>query len=114
MKRAALLWTVFAVAGLAFAVGIGIAAGSIASERIGLSSEPLTAGEGLAPEPLRRSQQPDQRVRTTETTETRTTPEKTTPAPQPQPATPPASPPTRDRDDYEDEYESEYEPDDDD
>ena len=54
MKRTVLLWTLFALAGLAFAAGIGIAAGSIASERIGLSSEPLTAGEGLAPGPLGR------------------------------------------------------------
>jgi hypothetical protein len=48
--RSLLLWTLAAVAGLLIAAGITLAASSLSSQSIGLSSEPLTAGEQLAPE----------------------------------------------------------------
>lgn len=38
-----------AIAGLAAAVGIGLLANSISGENVGLSAEPLSAGETLAP-----------------------------------------------------------------
>ena len=52
VTRTVVIWVAFGVAGIVFAVGIGIAAAEISSERIGLSSEPLSAGEDLAPDPL--------------------------------------------------------------
>lgn len=44
-----LRWTILALAGLAVAVAIGITAGKLTSERVGLASEPLDIGESLAP-----------------------------------------------------------------
>ena len=60
MTRAVLIWIAFGIAGIAVAIGIGIAAAEISSERIGLSSEPLSAGEDLAP---RRHTPPDRAKR---------------------------------------------------
>ena len=45
----AVRWTLLAVAGLAVAIALTYAAGTLSSQRIGLSSEPLTAGERLVP-----------------------------------------------------------------
>ena len=42
-------WTLLAIAGLAVAMALTYAAGTLSSQRIGLSSEPLTAGERLVP-----------------------------------------------------------------
>lgn len=50
MKSAILVWLAFGIAGIAFAVGVGFAAAKISSEQIGLTSEPLSAGEDLAPD----------------------------------------------------------------
>jgi hypothetical protein len=44
-------WVLFALAGLAVAVAVGIVASRVTSQRIGLASEPLSAGENLAPHP---------------------------------------------------------------
>ncbi len=44
-----MLWGLAAVAGLAVAAAVTILASSLSSQHIGLSSEPLSAGEGLAP-----------------------------------------------------------------
>lgn len=46
-----LRWASLALVGLALAVAVGIAAGKLTSQPIGLSSEPLQAGEALAPKP---------------------------------------------------------------
>ena len=43
-------WVLLAVVGLAVAVAVGIVASKVTSQRIGLASEPLKAGEALAPE----------------------------------------------------------------
>lgn len=45
----AVRWTLLALAGLAVAIALTYAAGTLSSQRIGLSSEPLTAGEQLVP-----------------------------------------------------------------
>jgi hypothetical protein len=48
--RSFVLWTLAALAGILVAAGITLAASSLSSQRIGLSAEPLTAGERLVPE----------------------------------------------------------------
>ena len=45
----ALTWTLLALLGLLVAVAVGIAASDLTSRRIGLSSEPIRAGDALAP-----------------------------------------------------------------
>jgi len=45
--RSAILWTLAALAGLLVAAGVSLAASSLSSQRIGLSAEPLTAGDSL-------------------------------------------------------------------
>lgn len=42
-------WVLLGVAGVALAVGITMTATSLTSQRIGLASEPLTAGQELVP-----------------------------------------------------------------
>ena len=51
MPRGSLIWIALALVGLAVAAGASLAASQLASQDIGLSSEPLTAGEDLAPSP---------------------------------------------------------------
>jgi hypothetical protein len=55
----AVRWFLLAVAGLAVAIGVAIAASELTSERIGLSSEPIRAGESLAPAADRNKQRRD-------------------------------------------------------
>ncbi len=53
-RNAAILrWSLLALAGLIAAVAVGVAAAALTSSRIGLSSEPIRAGEALAPKPAR-------------------------------------------------------------
>ena len=47
--RTAAVGAALAIFGLGAAVGIGLAANTISDDSIGLSTEPLSAGEGLAP-----------------------------------------------------------------
>ena len=47
--RTAAIGAVLAVLGLAAAVGIGLAANAISDDSVGLSAQPLSAGESLAP-----------------------------------------------------------------
>ena len=49
VMRRLLLWTALALGGLLVAVGVTTAATSLTSQRVGLQSEPLDAGESLAP-----------------------------------------------------------------
>jgi hypothetical protein len=44
-----LRWVLIALAGLAVAVAVAVLASKLTSQRIGLSSEPLGAGQSLAP-----------------------------------------------------------------
>ncbi len=50
--RTVLAWVVAAVLGLALAAGITLAASQLSSQRIGLSGEPLSAGDELVPRAL--------------------------------------------------------------
>ena len=50
-----LRWTLLALLGLAVAAGISVAASHLVSQRIGLASEPLSAGKELAPPQPERS-----------------------------------------------------------
>lgn len=44
-----LIWVVVALVGLVVAAGVTAAASRLSSQRVGLASEPLSAGERLAP-----------------------------------------------------------------
>lgn len=48
-SRATIKWAGLALAGLLIAVGVAIAAGNLAGRQIGLASEPISAGDALAP-----------------------------------------------------------------
>jgi hypothetical protein len=43
-------WVALALLGLLIAAGVSIAASSLASQQIGLASEPISAGDALAPQ----------------------------------------------------------------
>ena len=47
--RTMITWIVAAVLGLALAAGITLAASQLSSQRVGLSGEPLSAGDRLVP-----------------------------------------------------------------
>jgi hypothetical protein len=47
--RRTILWSLAAVAGVLLVAGVTAAASSLSTQTIGLSSEPLTAGEQLTP-----------------------------------------------------------------
>ena len=85
---------VLAVLGLAAAVGIGLAANAISDDSVGLSAQPLSAGDSLAPPKAeQRPRKQPRRTRHTKTEgQTQTAPPTTTEAPPP--ATPVPPPPT--------------------
>jgi hypothetical protein len=56
--RTTIVWIVAAVLGLALAAGITLAASQLSSQRVGLSGEPLSAGDRLVPRTRPRSTQP--------------------------------------------------------
>lgn len=47
---ATIRWVVLALLGLLIAAGVSIAASSLVSQQIGLASEPISAGDALAPQ----------------------------------------------------------------
>jgi hypothetical protein len=51
MIRRGALWALAALAGLALAVAVTYSASRLSTQRIGLASEPLSAGTALAPHP---------------------------------------------------------------
>lgn len=54
-RNAAILrWSLLALSGLVVAIAVGVAAAALTSSRIGLSSEPIRAGEALAPKSAQR------------------------------------------------------------
>lgn len=57
-------WTALALLGLVLAAGLGAAARELSSQEVGLSAEPITVGDDLAPATTERK-----RTKTTETTE---------------------------------------------
>jgi hypothetical protein len=98
-SRATIKWAGLALAGLLIAVGVAIAAGNLAGRQIGLASEPISAGDALAPaaSPNRghgSTSQGNGGHRPSPVTTTTTTPESTVPTvPSPEPeSTIPASP----------------------
>ena len=50
MPRASLLWILLAVGGVLLVAGVTLAASRLSTQTIGLSSEPLSAGDGLSPQ----------------------------------------------------------------
>ena len=84
-------WTALALAGLVLAAGLGLAARELSSQEVGLSAEPITVGDDLAPAAAER-----ERTTTTETTERTDTEEERTAA-QPAPAAPATPAPTDDK-----------------
>ena len=50
MRSTSFRWGAFAAIGLAVAVAVALLATQLVSEKIGISSEPVSAGESLAPE----------------------------------------------------------------
>lgn len=91
-------WIGLALLGLAIAAAVGIAASNLASREIGLASEPIEAGDALAPASIPKPQ-PEAptttQARPRPTTPSTTTPQTTPAAPSPVPENPPpASTPT--------------------
>src|SRR4051794_37381548 len=81
-ERGTIGWVVLALAGLAVAVALSVAASNLSSQPIGLSAEPLRAGDRLAPESVRRTKKtvaPKKNQSSTQTTQTATIPTTTTP-----------------------------------
>lgn len=75
-------WVLLALAGLAIAVALSVTASNLSTQPIGLSGEPLRAGDRLAPSNVTRTQtttsSEKQAKRRKQTTTTETTPVPTT------------------------------------
>lgn len=54
MSASTLRWPLFALIGLLVAVAVALLANQLVSERIGISSEPLTVGQSLSPKQAHR------------------------------------------------------------
>ena len=54
-------WIALALLGVLVAVGVSIAASGLVSQQIGLSSEPISAGDALAPRAVRTTHQQEPR-----------------------------------------------------
>jgi hypothetical protein len=78
--RTVAIGAVLAVLGLAAAVGIGLAANAISDDSVGLSAQPLSAGDTLAPKESPKAGAPEKK-RKPKSRPTRTTPTDTTEAP---------------------------------
>lgn len=94
-SRATIKWVGLALAGLLVAAGVAIAASNLASQQIGLASEPISAGDALAPAASQNhghSPQSPGRGHGDHTTPTAPTttpePQPTTPTPTPEPEAP--------------------------
>lgn len=91
-------WVALALLGLLIAAGVSIAASSLVSQQIGLDSEPISAGDALAPQASTRPNRPGPRHKRspTETPAAPAPAETTAPSPaspEPQsPSTVPAPP----------------------
>lgn len=99
--RVTIGWILLGLAGVALAVGITMAATSVTSQRIGLESEPLSAGSELVPTTARTATVDARPARTTPArTQTQAAPPSAAPPPATTPpvATPPVTPPATDDD----------------
>src|SRR4051812_49666892 len=73
-RRSLALWMAAAIAGLLVAAGVTLAASKLSSQRIGLSSEPLSAGDELAAPASTRTPTPTPKPRRTATPKPTRTP----------------------------------------
>ena len=85
MTTSSLRWPLLALVGLLVAAAIAFLATQMVSQKIGISSEPLSAGKALAPRPSAAKKPPV--ARTTTATPADTTTSAPAPAPLPVPAT---------------------------
>jgi hypothetical protein len=91
--RRLLLWLALAMIGLLVAVGVTTAATNLTSQRVGLSAEPLDAGDQLAPKPARSADpSPTAKPRKQKPVRTRTP----QPTPEPTPSAAPSAAPVDD------------------
>jgi len=89
-------WVGLALLGVAIAVGVSIAASGLVSQQIGLASEPITAGDALAPHAAagaKRDQGSGRKTPSTTTPTSHTHPPATTTAPETTEAQPPVTEP---------------------
>lgn len=84
--RPTLKWILLALLGIAVAAAVAIAASSLASRQIGLASEPISAGDALAPTASSKGGPPAPHSGHRSEVEPPTT---TTPEPEPETTTPP-------------------------
>lgn len=68
VRRGTLAWILAALIGLAVAAGVMAAASHLSSQRVGLASEPPSAGSRLAPAGQPRHQTPEARPKQVTTT----------------------------------------------
>lgn len=94
--RVTIGWVLLGLAGVALAVGITMAATSVTSQRVGLESEPLSAGRELVPATARTATPEAPAARTTPSRTTRTG--ATSPPAATSPAATPVVPPVADDD----------------
>ncbi|MGE5408095.1 MAG: hypothetical protein ACM3NV_05735 [Syntrophothermus sp.] len=88
-------WIGLALIGLLIAGGVALAASTLTSEKIGISSEPVSAGDALAPRPHRHGgagHSGSGRSEPAEPTPPSTEPTTTEPLPEPEPAPEPLPP----------------------
>ncbi len=91
-------WVGLALLGILVAASVAVAASRLASQQIGLASEPISAGEALAPAGAGKGQGgPNQRAGHEVRSTTPSSPPSSTPStPQPTVSTPTTTPPTHD------------------
>jgi hypothetical protein len=92
-------WVLVALAGLAIAVVLSVAASNLSTQPIGLSNEPLRAGDRLAPPPVKTTETVKKRAvkrRRPARTQTTTAPAPAVTATTPAPATTTTTPGTDD------------------
>jgi len=91
---ATLKWIGLAMLGILIAAVVAVAASRLASRQIGLASEPISAGDALAPQTAqpRRASKPQSTDRTPESTTSVPTTTTATPEPAPTPTTEAPSP----------------------
>jgi hypothetical protein len=89
-------WVGLALLGVAIAVGVSIAASGLVSQQIGLASEPITAGDALAPHAAvgaKRHQESGHKTPSKKTPTPHALPPATTTAPETSEAQPPTTEP---------------------
>lgn len=80
---ATIRWVGLALLGLLIAAGVSIAASGLASQQIGLASEPISAGDALAPQAPSRTKRHEGHLHETSSAKAPTTPPPISTAPPP-------------------------------